>query len=176
MPISGTAMRVVPILSCALVLAAPAGATEHELSAYGPVLDACYAEAGTTEALSDCRDRLASLCMDSEDGGQTTLGMSACLMAEAAAWDRHLKAEFQATMALFEEMDAEEAVSFSGLMPRAEALRAAQRAWIAFRDAECALSHAQWGAGSMRSIAAAGCQADMTATRTIELRAMREER
>ena len=169
--------RFAPTLIAAVLgFGAPAGATEHELDAYGPTLDACYSSAETSEALNGCRDAVSGPCMDREDGGQTTLGMSSCLMAEAAAWDRHLNDEYKATMAVFDEQDAEEAAAFPGLPQRSAALKAAQRAWIAFRDAECALAYAQWGAGSMRSIAGAGCRADMTATRTIELRAMREER
>ena len=50
----------------------------------------------------------------------------------------------------------------------------AQRAWIAFRDTACALDYAEWGSGSMRNIAWADCRMQMTAERTIELRAMRE--
>ena len=170
-------MRFVPPLTAVFVaLGGPVGATEHELDIYSPALDACYAAAETSEALIGCRDAVSGPCMEREVGGQTTLGMSSCLMAEAAAWDRHLNEEYRATMTVFAEQDAEEAAFFPGIPPRADALKAAQRAWIAFRDAECALAYAQWGAGSMRSIAGAGCQADMTATRAIELRAMREER
>ena len=53
------------------------------------------------------------------------------------------------------------------------ALRDAQRAWIAYRDAECGLAYARWQDGSMRVIVAANCLMTMTAQRAIELRDMK---
>lgn len=47
---------------------------------------------------------------------------------------------------------------------------AAQRAWIALRDGDCALEYAMWGSGSMGQIAGATCLLDKTAERTIYLR------
>lgn len=149
-------------------------ATEHEVEAFGAILSACYS---TAEARSDheaCIGQMSQTCMDSQDGGHSTLGMSACLNAEAQVWDRYLNDEYRATMASFTAMDEDEATYFPEYAKRQEHLRSAQRAWIAFRDAECALAYAQWGSGSMRSIAFADCMVDMTATRTLDLRAMRE--
>ena len=57
---------------------------------------------------------------------------------------------------------------------RVEALRDAQRAWIAFRDAECAMEYAAWGTGSIRSIAGADCMMSLTAERTVRLIELRE--
>ena len=51
-------------------------------------------------------------------------------------------------------------------------LRTSQRHWIAFRDAECALAYAEFGAGSMRVLSSAGCQLQMTAERAIALKFM----
>ena len=72
------------------------------------------------------------------------------------------------------DADEEEAAYFPEFAVRAEKLLEAQRAWIVYRDAECALDYAEWGAGSMRNIAHADCRLQMTAERTIELRRMRE--
>ena len=44
-----------------------------------------------------------------------------------------------------------------------ETLLEAQRAWIAFRDAECALDYAEWGSGSMRSLRRRGRKQDWLA-------------
>ena len=150
-------------------------ATEHEVSTYGPILDACYDAADGTEALAACKGQMAESCMATQDGGYTTLGMSLCAAAEADVWDKYLNSEYKTTMAWAKSADEDEAVYFPGYANRAESLLNAQRAWIAFRDAECALAYASWGSGSMRSIAGAGCRLEMTADRALELRSLRED-
>ncbi|MGI9390256.1 MAG: lysozyme inhibitor LprI family protein [Boseongicola sp.] len=149
-------------------------ASEHEVEAFGGFLEQCFEEADGAEAKSQCIGAMAQLCMDEQDGGHTTIGMSSCLAAEGLVWDRFLNAEYKATMAWLKAADEDEAESFPEFAERAENLRAAQRAWIAFRDAECALEYAQWGSGSMRTIAGADCLMQMTAERSIELLQKRE--
>ena len=122
-----------------------ARATEHEVDAYGGFLEQCYDEAAGAEAKAQCIGAMAQVCMDDQDGGHTTLGVSSCLGAEGEVWDRFLNAEYKATMAWSAASDEDEAEYFPGFAKRAEHLRAAQRAWIVFRDAECALEYAQWG-------------------------------
>lgn len=159
----------------ALILAAlPAAASEHEVAAYGHILKDCYATAADAEARAACMGAMATECMDDQDGGHTTLGMTYCLNAEATVWDGFLNAEYGATRDWAKAADADEAVHFPEFAARAEKLRAAQRAWIAFRDAECALAYAEWGSGSMRNIAHADCVMQMTAERAIALRGKRE--
>ena len=51
-------------------------------------------------------------------------------------------------------------------------LRAAQRAWIAFRDAQCQLEGVEALGGSMESMLVYGCVAQMTERRVNELRVM----
>lgn len=163
------------LLATSLALPVQAYATEHEVAIYGAVLDSCYAAAGDDAALSDCVGQMATTCMDSQDGGHSTLGMTMCAMAEAQIWDKYLNIECRATMAGLTEMDTDEAEYFPEFAKRAESLRAAQRAWISFRDAECGLDYAMWGSGSMRHIAASNCQLEMTAARTIKLRSLGSE-
>ena len=100
--------------------------------------------------------------------------MSRCLNSEAEFWDRLLNDEYRRTMRWAEIMDEDDAEYFSEYANRAIALRAAQRAWITFRDAECEFDYASWGAGSMRRIAGSDCIMRLTAKRTIELRAKRD--
>ncbi|MEM9427653.1 MAG: lysozyme inhibitor LprI family protein [Pseudomonadota bacterium] len=161
----------------AAVFAVPlhASATEQEVAAYGATLDACYTAAADSAALTDCIGQMATVCMDSQDGGHSTLGMTMCAMAEARVWDKFLNLEYRATMDGLKAMDTDEAEYFPEFANRAESLRAAQRAWIAFRDAECGLAYAMWGSGSMRNIASSNCQLEMTAARTIELRDLGSE-
>ena len=109
-----------------------------------------------------------------QEDGHSTLGMTSCLSAEADVWDRYLNAEYKETRAYMKAADIDEAEYFPDFARRVETLLAAQRAWIAFRDAECDLAYAEWGSGSMRNIAYADCRMQMTAERTIRLRAMRE--
>lgn len=118
---------------------------------------------------------MAAVCMDSEDGGHSTLGMTNCALSEAQVWDKYLNLEYRAAMDALEAMDTDEAEFFPEFANRAESLRAAQRAWIAFRDAECGLAYAMWGSGSMRNIAGSNCSLEMTASRTIELRDLGSE-
>ncbi|MEL6167958.1 MAG: lysozyme inhibitor LprI family protein [Pseudomonadota bacterium] len=151
-----------------IVLCLPASAQEVDQPRYDAMLDACYYGAEGPAEQRGCIGLAAQSCQ-SEDGGQTTLGMALCNHAERMAWDRILNAEYRETLGWARAMDADEAVSFPEFAKREENLRAAQRAWIAFRDAECALDYAVWGAGSMRHIAGTACLARLTAERTLEL-------
>ena len=159
-------------IALALVfLAAPAVAQEAWDSA--PDIAACMAADDAT-AKRACIGKAAENCMETSEGGYTTLGMSMCAAAETDGWDAVLNAEYTRTMDWSRAMDAEDQTHFPEFAKREETLRAAQRAWIAFRDAECGYAYAQWGAGSMRHIAGTSCMLDMTATRAIELFEMRE--
>jgi len=51
-----------------------------------------------------------------------------------------------------------------------KALLAAQRAWIGYRDAECELEGFEARGGSMEPLLVSGCKAQLTRTRTKELR------
>lgn len=158
-----------------IVLAMPAFADEHERAAYGHILTGCYDAATDTEARTACIGAMSSACMETEEFGETTLGMSTCILAEAAVWDEYLNAEYKAARAWAKAADEAEAAYFPEYAHSADALLAAQRAWIGFRDAECGFAFAMWGSGSMRYIGGANCRVEMTAERTIELRAMRGE-
>jgi uncharacterized protein YecT (DUF1311 family) len=69
--------------------------------------------------------------------------------------------------AILDEEAGETPADLEGLLVEA------QRAWIAFRDADCAQEVAVWGDGSMRTIAGAWCGLERTAQRVFELRAKR---
>lgn len=88
---------------------------------------------------------------------RTTLEIVECTMALTREWDERLNAAYGEVM--------------DGLpSDRAEALRAVQRAWIAWRDANC-----RWyagGEGSISRIEAAECQHVLTRTRAQELEMM----
>lgn len=157
----------------ASLLSAPAMADEDARARAD--LRACLAAgAGTGAAARACIGVVTDPCQDAGPGGQTTLGMVDCLRRETRAWDRLLDEEYAAATAWAQVEDDAERPLFPEFAARAEALRTAQAAWVAFRDAECRLAYAAWGAGSIRSIAGAVCHRDMTAERAIALKALRE--
>lgn len=89
------------------------------------------------------------------DRDSSTAGMRECAAAEYEIQDRALNARYQALM--------------RELNPRQqEKLRAAQRAWIAYRDARCAsMADQDWGTLSL--ITASDCRVTMTIARLIDL-------
>lgn len=131
-----------------------------------PCLDAATTE---TEAHA-CVGKGAVECMTGEPDGETTLGMMFCTLAENEAWDRLLNSTYVSILEGMHMLDADEAELFPEFANRADSLREAQRAWITWRDADCALEYAIWGAGSMRQIAGAACRLERTSDRTIFLR------
>jgi uncharacterized protein YecT (DUF1311 family) len=151
-----------------------ARAQDDAVAPYRGEFEACYGAAEDGSARAACVGKVSGACMTGEEGGETTLGMSMCMAAETELWDGVLNAEYRETMDFAKAMDADEAQLFPEFAGRAEALREAQRAWVAFRDAECRLAYAQWGSGSMRHIAGSECMMRMTAERALELRDMRE--
>ena len=93
-------------------------------------------------------------CLDAPEG-QSTYGMVECAGAELKIQDARLNAAYRKAMA--------------GLNPRQKTkLVAAQRAWVAFRDAECAsFQDEDWG--TISRINAADCVLTLTVKRTIDL-------
>lgn len=92
----------------------------------------------------------AASCLDL---GSTT-AMAACLDREAQAADRRLNAAYRAARA---RIPAKQAVS----------LQTAQRAWIAFRDANCRAYAA--GEGTITQVETAQCRLNTTTARAAEL-------
>jgi len=157
-----------------LLLGSSVSAQSDGLSHYAAALEACFDAAQDPAVAQACQGQASAACMEGEAAGYSTQGMTGCLLAEHAAWDDLLNRDYRRTMEALRQLDADEAEFFPEYAGRADALRTAQRAWIAFRDADCALAHAMWGSGSMRQIAGASCVLDMTAQRTIELRFLTE--
>lgn len=120
---------------------------------------ACHAGAGLGETRPPCIGTAATACQ-ALPGGDTTLGIAECLMAETAAWAELMQAAYD-----------RQAEALGG---RDRALVAqlanAQEAWGAYRDAECGLRYGYWIEGSIRTIMAAACHLEKTAARTKELR------
>jgi len=136
-------------------------------------LRSCYETADGYDEKHLCEGQVSNRCQEVEQGGYSNLGMTSCIQAEYAAWDVLLNEEYKKTIAWSAEMDAYDAEDFPEIDKRVDTLRAAQRAWISYRDAECLNEYAQWGAGSMRLPIGTACLLSETAERTIELWAKR---
>lgn len=53
---------------------------------------------------------------------------------------------------------------------RLDRLKAAERAWVGYRDAECAFEGSEYEGGSMQPMVIAGCAQGLTEHRTAELK------
>ena len=156
-------------LSLLALLVAPAAAAQDIVFDPAPV-EACRSQARTDGTVRpDCIGAAANACQSATPDGFTTVGTVDCIGAETDAWDRILNDEYGA---LRGELDSQDA-SYGG-QDRSDALRDAQRAWIAYRDAECGLQWAFYQGGTIRSIVAASCHLDFTASRALELADMRD--
>nr|WP_281390453.1 lysozyme inhibitor LprI family protein [Paracoccus amoyensis] len=127
------------------------------------IVDVCVLQTAKGETDPDCIGVAAGACQTATQSGSTTPGISACLMSENAVWDRLLNQEYQANRKAFADTPG-----------MTEKLQAAQRAWVAMRDADCEIAYDRYGGGSMRTIASAACQMNHTARRALQLRDMRE--
>lgn len=107
---------------------------------------------------------------DCQTADPSTIGVVACLEAEAAAWDAELNAAWAQARDAAKATDARRAAEGQGVLPKAwDALLAAQRAWLAFRDAECASLYADAAEGTIRGPAAAYCKLALTGERALAL-------
>jgi len=88
---------------------------------------------------------------DCDDG---TLQMIECIEGKTKLWDKRMNAAYQDAL-----KDAEPA--------QREQLRAAQRLWLQYRDANCA--YYQLGQGSIARVQAEDCMFRMTKARAKEL-------
>ena len=157
------------IIITLIMLAIPGLAAAQSARVDATVVSDCLTSADIGDTAPSCIGRAANACQSASAGGSTTPGIVECIQAETAIWDGLLNEVYRKVRG---DMRAED--SAGGTINRADALRDAQRAWIAFRDADCALAYAQWQDGSIRSIVGANCQMTMTAQRTLELRDMRQ--
>ena len=141
--------------------------TTYEVDA--GIVRACFdATPVPVRGLPACVGEASARCQ-AEPGVGTTLGIIGCHVAETAVWDRLLNEAYSDVVAAFAAHDAA-----AGTTPfsRVESLRSAQRAWIAFRDAECTMRYAQYQDGTIRGPVQAHCMMRLTAARTFDLIAL----
>nr|WP_234881797.1 lysozyme inhibitor LprI family protein [Agrobacterium larrymoorei] len=102
---------------------------------------------------------------------QTQFDLNQCAGVDYDKADKELNAEYQKLRKLLADRDKDADENTKGAV---EALVAAQRAWVAFRDANCKLSGFQARGGSMEPMIVASCLADMTREQTEELKSLSE--
>ncbi len=110
----------------------------------------------------------APACLAAQEGKRTCANprtqhdMNVCAAQELARADRVLNERYQ---------------ELAGSMPpvQLELLRTAQRAWIRFRDAECAYQASAFEGGSMQPMVRSSCLARLTEKRAAELGEMLTE-
>jgi uncharacterized protein YecT (DUF1311 family) len=103
---------------------------------------------------------------------QTQMDMTICAGEDFIAADEALNSQYQETRKQLKARDAD-AVS-EDLKGSEAALLAAQRAWIVYRDTECASRGFQARGGSMEPMLISSCKADLTRKRTEDLKSLTE--
>ena len=161
-------MRLAAMMTALLLATVPAHADQLQDDA--DTLDSCVTTAWPRDVLALCTGIVTDPCQAGPEG-QTIRGMNLCLAREADAWDAVLERQWPRLTTRALEVDAANGTSGPALDSAAETLRAAQGAWIVFRDAECRHNYASWGKGSFRNIAHAACRLDLTARRVVDFHA-----
>jgi uncharacterized protein YecT (DUF1311 family) len=96
-----------------------------------------------------------------------TAEMAQCARDDYGAADERLNDVYQKLLRSLTQADEE--FGDGGSDTRVKRLKAAQRAWIAFRDAECPLQSVENFGGSMENITIPGCLARITEERAAQL-------
>ncbi|EUB96711.1 protein of unknown function DUF1311 [Rhizobium sp. CF080] len=102
---------------------------------------------------------------------QTQMEMNICSQRDFDAADKALNAQYQTTRKAMKNWDADSSADLKGAE---DALVKAQRAWVAYRDAQCISTGFQAHGGSMEPMLISGCQADLTRKRSAELKELTE--
>ena len=136
--------------------------TEAEIAS----VTACAPKASDYYAVSACLNLICEQHAESLDGGISYEETAICQRKELAIWDARLNAAYRELMSDYEVWDDLRA-SYGG---GRDALRAAQRAWIGYRDASCA--HRVFNVERRPYLYEVPCNRDLTAQRALELEAL----
>lgn len=114
------------------------------------------------DAPASGEDALPADCNDA----MTQMDMNACAAADYEKADKALNVRWLATKKAAAAWDARSEEQPHGAE---EHLLKAQRAWLAYRDSQCAAAGFTVGGGSMQPMVVSACLADLTRKRTEEL-------
>ena len=98
-----------------------------------------------------------------------TQDLNACFGAKWQRADAAMNVAYRAAMAKMKAQDAQPQPDATTGPSYAGALLASQRAWLAFRDAECLNESYRYRGGTMTEMEDLGCRATLTQTRTKQL-------
>lgn len=105
------------------------------------------------------------------DNAQTQVEMTGCASQDFDEADAALNAQYKKTRAAMRQMDADFEADQRGAE---EQLLKAQRAWVDYRDGQCAAYGFQAHMGTMEPMLIYQCQAELTRSRTKELKELAE--
>jgi uncharacterized protein YecT (DUF1311 family) len=99
---------------------------------------------------------------------RTTIEMNFCADKEFAAADAQLNTVYKEALAKIAQSDGEKPYDSKSWET---ALRASQRAWLAFRNADCkGLVPMEWSGGTGTTVAVLGCMVQLTQARAKTLK------
>ena len=153
-------------LIIALTLMASEAVAQDDVVFHRELVQQCFDKSRAYGGSDSCIGSAADLCMEQNEGGYSTYGMSHCISLEAGWWDEMLNFEYARVLSEAAFLDGELSEDLPSV---AEALREMQRAWITYRDASCAFEAAQWGGGTGAGPAYNGCVMRLTAEQAITL-------
>lgn len=125
-------MRHISIYIGAMLFAGPLLAEESLLNQYRDTADQCFENVSYLGEESTCRGLVFAACNQGSS-------IDECMLAEAVFWEEKVDKEYQRA---FDELQRQDDI-YPVIEPepqlRTDALRAAQQAWVAFRDFQCQL-------------------------------------
>lgn len=164
--------RLLSLAMAAWLAASPAGA-QDSIEPAQPARPQDIAEIDTCLSMAEnegadanrCISVVGQVCLESEQGTDEA-SVVACMRREASAWIAILKDQWPKMVTYAKEADALSGAT--GAESRAQTLRKAQDAWLAWRDAECANAFARGQSEDEGPLFAATCLLDKTARRVVE--------
>lgn len=157
-------MRTILLACCGAIAiagcsqaAGPDGSRSMPMLSAANTIEACFQQNPEEAArTANCIGQYSQACMRLSADGETTSGMIRCTSQEYQAWDGRLNAAYTQLRA--------------GIEPeRADALQAAQRAWIALRDADCAFDASAYEGGTLQPLIHEQCLLGYAARRSLRL-------
>ena len=96
--------------------------------------------------------------------------MNGCAEAEFVRADAELNRAWRAALPVVREADHDAAFDHDGRPSGESQLLASERAWLAFRDAQCTLEGYDMRGGTAEAMVYSQCRARLTRERTVQLR------
>lgn len=149
----------------ALAQDAPAPAVKTAIDP--AAIDTCLTDASTPEAKYACVGRAADSCVEAA-GTPSTMVQSECGASALEAWKTRLNQNYDALVAAYAATDPE-AEKMPGGAAQAPLLEASQKAWLAWRDAQCTYVESFMQGGSGAGPLRLFCELELTGRRAVEL-------